>query len=280
MKKKRFILNLIVFFILLSCKKESIEAPDVPDYQPGRLTEISYETVELGLTYHNYEYIENNIIDKYYFSSSEVFISKYQFINDKLEKVYYSFENTNNTYYLDSLTYIYSDSLIMEVNHYTDNSCDTVVFYIEDGEIVFSTNRPESTSTDARIDRYYKWSGDNLIQYIEHSWAFGYCFETNCIFQYSTLKNPLFYSNIPKLLSEFIPPQRGRYYELAELVPKCSKNFPSKVTIHYNYISDIQDIYSFESKKFRNDNKPYMVKLIHSEYSTDYYDYFLTYEIL
>jgi hypothetical protein len=278
MNKERFILNLIVFVVLLSCKKEIIE---VPDYQPGRITEISYETGELGLTSHNYEYAENEVIDKYYFSSPEVFISKYHFNNDQLVKVYYSLENTNEVFYIDSLTYIYSDSLIMEVNHYTDNSCDTIVYFIENGKIISSTNKPESTSSDGRIDCFYVWNGDNLIRYEEQIWFFRESpIVTSYVFQYTAIENPLFYSNIPKLMSEFIPPQGGRYYELAELVPKCSKNFPLKVTIYYNYIPGTEDIYSFESKTFQNDNKPYKVRVVHTQYFTDYYDYFLTYEEL
>ena len=80
MIKKGFILNLIILSAIISCKKQSEEVKDeVPDYQPGRLTEISYksyETNDLRLPYHNYNYGENEVIDKYY-ASPEVYISKY-----------------------------------------------------------------------------------------------------------------------------------------------------------------------------------------------------------
>ncbi len=282
MIKKRFILNLIVLLAIISCKKQSEEVKDeVPDYLPGRLTEISfesYETNELRLSYHNFEYAENEVIDKY-FAFPEVYISKYRFDANYLEKVHCSLENSNELLlYIDTTTYIYTESNITEINQYTNNTSDTIVYFIENGKIIFSTNRHASSSTDGRIDHYYRWNGDNMIQFIEYIWFMReYPLETKCIFEYTGIENPFFYSNIPKLMCEYGSPQGGRY--LADLVPKCSKNFPLKTTIYYNYIPNA-DTYTFESKVFYGANKPYQVRVVHTQYVTDYYDYFLTYEEL
>lgn len=270
---KLLILSIISFYC---CEKET---PLVPDYNPGRLIEITNETHDLGLTQHKYEYVNNSIIDKYYFQDSEVFITNNYFDQGELKKIYYSFENSTEDFFIDSISFTYSNPKIIEVT-YSDGNPDTTLYHIENGKIRYSTNKPASSGTDWRIDSYFDWRGDNLIKYEVHTWFLRPSpIIRTYSFQYTQIENPLYYSNIPRLMKEFTNPAGGNRFELSDLIPKCSRNLPSIINIYDDYIPE-QDRYTLETKTFPNANKPYKVKITHSNHNVDYYDYLLSYEKL
>ena len=133
---KQTTLMLFVLITLYSCNKES---DDVPDYQPGRLTEVSHEAFELGLVYHKYEYSDEDVTDLYYYSSPKVYISKFHFKDKQLKEIHYSFENTSNEYSItDSISYSYSDTLVIET-HYGEGGNHEEFNVLKNGKIISSS---------------------------------------------------------------------------------------------------------------------------------------------
>jgi hypothetical protein len=117
---KQMLIILSGLIVLISCNKEN---DGVPNYQPGRLTEVSHEASSLGLIYHTYEYSGEDVTDKYYYSSPKVYISKFHFKNKQLKQIHYSVENSNKDYSpTDSIIYSYSDSLVTETSYFEDES--------------------------------------------------------------------------------------------------------------------------------------------------------------
>lgn len=273
-------LILFVLITLYSCNKES---DDVPGYQPGRLVEVSHEASGLGLVYHKFEYSGEDVTDLYYYSSPKIFISKYHFNENQLKNIYYSFENTNKEYfYSDSIVFYYSDNLVIETN-YGEGENHKEFNVLKNGKIISSSWT--IGVSEKFLDFYYEWSGDNLIR-IEKQWWFGVPLTANITeyaFEYSDIENPFYFNNIPSLMKEFNNPYNN-FDELTDLIPKCSKNFPSKLTITAEgaiwEVPTIIGNYSFECKIFPNANKPYEVKTTDVTYWERQVDYFLTYEKL
>ena len=275
---KKIVLILLVFIAIHSCEKENQDA-NIPDYQPGRLTKISFETPTQELTYHNYEYAENDIIDRYHYISHADFVSTYHFQSDHLKTVYYSYEGTSEEYYIDSIEYTYSPSQIIEIT-YMENSRDTVIYFIENGKIRSSTNKSPTSDSGWRTDSYYYWTGNNLTKYEVHNWFLRPSPIVNTyIYEYSEIENPLFHSNIPRLMKDL--GSGGDLHELSDIIPKCSKNLPSQLSIYISTIPDFEEIYYLKSETFPNINKPYMVRVNQTYYGSQYsYEYFLDYERL
>ena len=275
LKMKQILIILSGFIVLISCNKEN---ENVPDYQPGRLTEVSHEAFSLGLVYHKYEYSGEDVTDLYYYSSPKVYISKFHFENKQLKEIHYSIENSNKEYfYTDSISYSYSDTLVIETKYFEDESHEE--FYLmKNGKIISSTWQDGSNKF---LDYYYEWSGDNLIRIVKEFW-FGSPLTANIteyVFEYSDIENPFYFSNIPRIMKEFNNPYNN-FDELTDLIPECSMNFPLTLTI----IEDgplwdgptIFQKYMFDCKTFPYMNKPYEVKMINKNNVS--VDYSLTYE--
>ena len=214
---KQTTLIFLAFITLYSCNKE---ADDVPNYLPGRLTQVSHEENELGLVYHKYEYFGQDITDLYYYSSPKIYISKYHFKDKLLNKIHYSFENTIKEYFnTDSLSYTYSDTLIVEKN-YSDNESHEEFYLVKNGKIISSSWFLDGATKF--VDFFYDWSGDNLIR-IERQWWYGVPLTANIteyVFEYSDIENPFYFSNIPRIMKEFNNPY-NHSDELTDLIPKC-----------------------------------------------------------
>lgn len=271
---KNIISTILIIFALISCSKD-IE--DIPDYLPGRLTEVSHEAYSLGIVFHKYEYSGEDITDSYYYSSPKIFISKYNFENKQLKEIHFSFQNTDPEYDLtDSIKYIYSDSSVIE-KYFDYSDGHSEVYGLKNGKIISSTwDYPNKI-----IEFYYEWKGDNLVRIVNEFW-YGFPLTANIteyVFEYSDIENPFYLSNIPQIMKEFTNPN-NHVAELTEFIPKCSKNFPLKLTI----IKDgplwdgptVFQKYTFECKTFLNANKPYEVKLKVND--NILMEYFLTYE--
>lgn len=278
---KYLISTTLVLIVLISCNKET---EDVPDYLPGRLIEISHEAFSLGLVYHKFEYADDKITDLYRFNSPQTFISKYNFKYNLLSKVYFSFENTNEEYFgRDSLIYNYSDSFIIETNYF-NNESHKEIYELENGKIISSSWKTD----DLRrfVDHYYEWSGNNLIRCEKQFWLHTRPTPiiTEYVYEYSNIENPFYFNNIPRIMKEFSNPYNN-FDELTDLIPKCSENFPVKLTIKDSLYEGrtIFKSYDFECKTFPNTNKPYEVKMLTIKNDGSYgrqVDYFFTYEEL
>jgi len=281
---KQLLLILLGLFVFTSCFKDE---DDVPGYQPGRLTKVSHEAYSLGQVYHKYEYSGETITDLYSYSPPKTFISKYKLENEQLKEIYYSFENTSAEYFnTESVIYFYTDTLVVEKN-YTENESYEELLTLKNGKIISSVWSTNGVTNF--INFYYEWSGDNLIGMVNEFW-YGLPLTANTteyIYEYSDIENPFYFSNIPLLMKEFDNPYNN-FDELTDLIPKCSRNFPSKLTVIYDgSLWDGPTVfykYIFECKTFPDANKPYEIKMITTyEAGLDLdrqVDYFLTYEDL
>lgn len=278
MKQTAFVLVTIIF--LYSCHSET---DDFPNYEPGRLIEVSHEENELGLVSHKYQYNGENITDRYYYASQKIYISEFQLEDGLLQEIHYSFENTENEYYeIDSVKYTYSENQIVETR-YRDNDCHDVHYTLSNGKVVSCIWKSDESKLYSEYS--YKWSGDNLVR-VENQYSFVYPVVAGTItyvFEYSDIENPFYYSNIPRIMEEFKNPY-VHAYELNDLVPKCSYNFPIQLTITKGSPAYDEPIttgeYTFDCRLFPNDNKPFQVKVINTAYYESVVKYTLTYEVL
>ncbi len=216
--------------------------------------------------------------DLYCYSSPKIFISKYRFNNKQLKEIHFSFENTSNEYDLtDSIKYIYSDSLVVE--NYFDYGEGHKEFYgLKNGKIISSSwNLPYKF-----IEFYYEWKGDNLIRIVNEFWlqTRSTPIITEYVYEYSDIENPFYFSNIPRIMKEFTNPH-NIFDELTDLIPKCSKNFPLKLTVIKDGPTIFREFF-FECKTFLYANKPFEVKMTQTRTSgfEIQHDYYLTYEEL
>jgi hypothetical protein len=262
--------------ILFSCEKETTE---IPDYKPGKLTKISNETSAQGSVFHQYEYSDNSVIEKFYYSSPEVFISKYHFKNNRLENVIYSFGNTEKKNQTDSLKFTHEGTIITHLVHSSSYLKDTILHFYKNGKISSSARKISSGSNSGRQEYFHEWNGDNLTKYESQIWFMGENpFTTSYNFKYSEIENPLYIPDFPIFIVSQQNLSVGTDINLAGLIPKCSKNLPSEIMIKNNVFPEQVTLYSLECELFSTANKPKMIRVNQTKPYTRIIKYSLEYE--